>query len=133
MAGDVYSAPPYVGRGGWSWYTGSAAWMQRAAIESIFGFAQHGDELSFTPCLPAAWNDAEIVLTRDDRKLRVLFARAGDSPPAELASAYSARLLGAGERLRWSTLAPGACYLVLLEPAPRDADALAVPSLSRAA
>ena len=39
MAGDVYTAPPYVGRGGWSWYTGSAAWMQRAAIESMFGLA----------------------------------------------------------------------------------------------
>ena len=45
MAGDVYSAPPYVGRGGWSWYTGSAAWMHRAAIESMFGVAQRGDEL----------------------------------------------------------------------------------------
>ena len=39
MAGDIYSAPPYVGRGGWSWYTGSAAWMHRAAIESMFGVA----------------------------------------------------------------------------------------------
>ena len=37
MAGDVYTQPPYVGRGGWSWYTGAAAWMHRAAIESIFG------------------------------------------------------------------------------------------------
>ena len=130
MAGDVYTAPPYVGRGGWSWYTGSAAWMHRAAIESIFGFAQHGDELSFTPCLPAGWNDAEIVLTREDRKLRVLFARAGDSAPAELASAYSARLLGIGERLRWSTLAAGACYLVLLDPVPLAAQAFDVASLS---
>ena len=37
MAGDVYTQPPYVGRGGWSWYTGSAAWMHRAAVESICG------------------------------------------------------------------------------------------------
>jgi cyclic beta-1,2-glucan synthetase len=37
MAGDVYTQPPYVGRGGWSWYTGRAAWMHRAAVESIFG------------------------------------------------------------------------------------------------
>jgi cyclic beta-1,2-glucan synthetase len=124
MAGDVYTAPPYVGRGGWSWYTGSAAWMQRAAIESIFGFAQHGDEVSFTPCLPAAWNDAEIVLTRNDRKLRVLFARAAGSSPAERAAAYSALPLRPGERLRWSTLAPGACYLLVLEPSRPEAEAL---------
>ena len=40
MAGDVYTQPPYVGRGGWSWYTGAAAWLHRAAIESIFGLQQ---------------------------------------------------------------------------------------------
>ncbi|MEO8922036.1 MAG: hypothetical protein ABI330_04280, partial [Caldimonas sp.] len=117
MAGDVYTAAPYVGRGGWSWYTGSAAWLQRAAIESMFGFAQHGDEISFTPCLPNAWNDAEITLTRDGRKLRVLFARPSDAPAAEQAAAYSAVLLGTGERLHWSALADGACYLVVLKAA----------------
>jgi cyclic beta-1,2-glucan synthetase len=37
MAGDIYSQPPYVGRGGWSWYTGAAAWLHRAVIESMFG------------------------------------------------------------------------------------------------
>ncbi|HWK84187.1 MAG TPA: hypothetical protein VNS61_10650, partial [Caldimonas sp.] len=117
MAGDVYSASPWVGRGGWSWYTGSAAWMHRAALESIFGFAQHGDEIEFRPRLPAAWNDAQIVLTRGDRKLRVIFARAGEAPPVEQAAAYSATLLRPGERLRWSTLTPGACCLVLLAAA----------------
>ncbi len=117
MAGDVYTAPPYVGRGGWSWYTGSAAWLQRAAIESMFGFAQHGDEISFRPCLPEAWNDAEIALARGDTKLRVLFARAGAGSPAERAAAFSASLLRPGERLRWSTLAPGARYLVRLDAA----------------
>jgi cyclic beta-1,2-glucan synthetase len=55
MAGDVYSAPPYVGRGGWSWYTGAAAWLQRAAVESMFGLHQGAQELSFTPCLPMDW------------------------------------------------------------------------------
>ena len=64
MAGDVYSAPPYVGRGGWSWYTGSAAWMHRAAIEAMFGVSHHGDELVVRPCLPSAWREAELRLTR---------------------------------------------------------------------
>ncbi len=115
MAGDVYSAPPYVGRGGWSWYTGSAAWMHRAAVESMFGLVQHGDEIEFRPCLPAAWNEAEMLLQRDGKKLRVLFARVGStaSPmePGMLA-------LQAGERLRWSTLpAEAARRIVLAAPA----------------
>jgi cyclic beta-1,2-glucan synthetase len=114
MAGDVYSAPPYVGRGGWSWYTGSAAWMHRAAIESMFGLRQHGDELSFEPCLPSHWNEAELVLTRAGRKLRVVFLRHDGRPPAERAAAYSARLLGTGQAVRWSTLGPVACCVMLM-------------------
>ncbi len=116
MAGDVYTAPPYVGRGGWSWYTGSAAWMHRAALESIFGMRQFGDEVAFEPCLPSAWNDAEIVLSRDGRKLRVLFSRRGDIAPDIQAAASSARLLQRGERIRWSLVAPGACYLLVDSP-----------------
>jgi cyclic beta-1,2-glucan synthetase len=130
MAGDVYTAPPYVGRGGWSWYTGSAAWLQRAAIESMFGLAQRDDEISFTPALPDAWNDAEIVLARAGKKVRVLFARPSGAPPAAQAAAYSALLLQPGERLRWSTLAPGACYLVLLgAPTAAAETAATAPSL----
>ncbi len=60
MAGDVYSQAPYVGRGGWSWYTGAAAWLHRAAIESIFGLQQGAHELCFKPCLPAHWPRAEL-------------------------------------------------------------------------
>jgi cellobiose phosphorylase len=53
MAGDICSQPPYVGRGGWSWYTGAAAWMHRAAIESIFGLpAREAEALGSVPLLP---------------------------------------------------------------------------------
>ncbi len=132
MAGDVYSAEPWVGRGGWSWYTGSAAWMHRAALESIFGFAQHGDEIEFRPRFPTSWNDAEIVLTRGGRTLRVIFARTNDAAPAAQAEAYSATLLQPGERLRWSTLAPGACYLLLLAAAAVADREAASPALVQA-
>ena len=121
MAGDVYTAAPYVGRGGWSWYTGSAAWMHRAALESMFGMRQLGDEVAFEPRLPSAWKDAEITLTRDGRKLRVMFSRGGESSPEAAAAASSAVLLCRGERIRWSTLAPGACYL-LCEPTTKPPD-----------
>jgi cyclic beta-1,2-glucan synthetase len=52
---DVYSTPPHVGRGGWTWYTGSAAWMYRAGLEWILGFRLHGAELVLDPCIPRAW------------------------------------------------------------------------------
>lgn len=55
MAGDVYSEPPHVGRGGWTWYTGSAGWLYRAAIEWILGFRLRGPVLSIDPCIPKSW------------------------------------------------------------------------------
>ena len=62
VAADVYAAAPHVGRGGWTWYTGSAGWMHRAGLESILGLRLHGDGLSFDPCIPCAWPGFEISL-----------------------------------------------------------------------
>jgi len=53
--GDVYSEAPHVGRGGWTWYTGSAGWLYRAGIEWVLGVRQHGGRLAIDPCIPAAW------------------------------------------------------------------------------
>ena len=55
VAADVYSVPPHIGRGGWTWYTGSAAWMYRAGIEGILGIRREGDFVTIEPCIPAAW------------------------------------------------------------------------------
>ena len=55
VAADIYSVPPHVGRGGWTWYTGSAAWMYRAGVEGILGIRREGAFLVIDPCLPAAW------------------------------------------------------------------------------
>jgi cyclic beta-1,2-glucan synthetase len=55
VAADVYSVAPHVGRGGWTWYTGSAAWMYRAGIEGILGLRREGDFLVVRPRLPAVW------------------------------------------------------------------------------
>jgi len=62
MAGDVYAAPGHVGRGGWTWYTGSAAWMQRAGIESILGLRRKGALLIVDPCIPRAWAGFSVRL-----------------------------------------------------------------------
>ncbi len=61
VAADVYSEPPHVGRGGWTWYTGSAGWLYRAGLEWILGFRVRGDRLAVTPCLPAHWPGYELV------------------------------------------------------------------------
>ena len=61
---DVYSVAPHVGRGGWTWYTGSAAWLYRAGLEAILGFRVHGNTLAIDPCLPKAWQGYEIVFRR---------------------------------------------------------------------
>jgi cyclic beta-1,2-glucan synthetase len=55
VAADVYAVPPHTGRGGWTWYTGSAAWMYRLIMESLLGLRLEVDKLRFTPCLPADW------------------------------------------------------------------------------
>jgi cellobiose phosphorylase len=54
-AADVYAVAPHVGRGGWTWYTGSAGWMYRLITESLLGLNRDGDALQFRPCLPADW------------------------------------------------------------------------------
>jgi cyclic beta-1,2-glucan synthetase len=61
VAADVYSAAPHVGRGGWTWYTGSAGWLYRAGIEAILGFRLQGAFLCLAPCIPKAWPGFEIV------------------------------------------------------------------------
>ena len=60
VSADVYSMPPHVGRGGWTWYTGSAGWMYRAALEGILGFCLEGEALRLDPCIPKGWPGYEI-------------------------------------------------------------------------
>jgi cyclic beta-1,2-glucan synthetase len=63
-AGDVYAVWPHTGRGGWTWYTGSAGWMYRAALESILGFKVSGNSLRIEPCIPRGWREFEINYKR---------------------------------------------------------------------
>ena len=61
VAADVYSVPPHTGRGGWTWYTGSAGWMYRVAVEAILGINLRGGALHIDPCIPQAWRGYEVV------------------------------------------------------------------------
>ena len=60
IAGDVYALPPHTGRGGWSWYTGSAGWMYRFIVESLLGLRLEVDKLHIVPCLNADWPEFKI-------------------------------------------------------------------------
>jgi cellobiose phosphorylase len=60
VAADVYAVTPHTGRGGWTWYTGSAAWMYRLIVESLLGLRLEVDKLRFTPCLPPDWAGFKI-------------------------------------------------------------------------
>src|SRR6185295_7194392 len=62
VAADVYGAAPHVGRGGWTWYTGSAGWMQRAGVESILGLRLEDDVLCLDPCIPKTWPRFEMTV-----------------------------------------------------------------------
>jgi cyclic beta-1,2-glucan synthetase len=56
VAADVYTHPAHIGRGGWTWYTGSAAWMYRLGLESILGLRRRGRSFSIAPCVPGSWD-----------------------------------------------------------------------------
>jgi cyclic beta-1,2-glucan synthetase len=66
MAADVYSMSPHIGRGGWTWYTGSAAWMYRLGLEIILGIKRQGNRLIIRPCIPAEWAHYRLTYRHDE-------------------------------------------------------------------
>lgn len=60
VAADLLTRAPHIGRGGWTWYTGSSAWMYRLGLESILGLQRHGSHFTLAPCIPAAWDRFSI-------------------------------------------------------------------------
>jgi len=75
MAADVYSVAPHNGRGGWSWYTGSAGWAYRLLTESLLGVTREGDKLSIRPLLPAAWPEVMIAYQHGSSQYRISVRR----------------------------------------------------------
>jgi len=67
VAADVYGVAPHIGRGGWTWYTGSASWLYRAAIEFVLGFQLRGDHVIFNPKVPGSWQEFEFRFRHDDK------------------------------------------------------------------
>jgi cyclic beta-1,2-glucan synthetase len=77
IAADVYGRPPHTGRGGWTWYTGSAAWMYRVAVERILGLQLRGDRLVLDPCIPSDWPSYDIMLVRGTTTWRIRVSNPG--------------------------------------------------------
>jgi cyclic beta-1,2-glucan synthetase len=75
MAADVYSVAPHVGRGGWTWYTGSAGWMYRAGLEAILGITREGDKLRVKPCIPTGWPGFEAAIQIGATRYEIKVAR----------------------------------------------------------
>lgn len=71
VAADVYGVPPHVGRGGWTWYTGSAAWMYRVIVESLLGFELQGKRLRMNPAIPADWPGFELRFRRGSTEWKI--------------------------------------------------------------
>jgi cyclic beta-1,2-glucan synthetase len=72
IAADIYSVAPHVGRGGWTWYTGSAGWMYRAGLEWILGFHLQGHRLTLSPCIPKHWPRFEILFRYHATRYEIL-------------------------------------------------------------
>ncbi len=91
VVADVYSVLPHVGRGGWSWYTGSAGWLQRTGIESILGIRIMGAVLHMNPCIPKAWPGFEATIAWRTSRYRIVV----ENPQAAGRGLLSLRLDGA--------------------------------------
>ncbi len=71
VAADVYGVVPHTGRGGWTWYTGSAGWMYRLIIESLLGIHLEGKQLRIAPCIPADWPEYRVRYRHEDTVYRI--------------------------------------------------------------
>lgn len=77
ISADIYGVEPHVGRGGWSWYTGSASWMYRAAIEAILGLELSKNKLRLRPNVPASWESFQITYRREKTTFHITYLNQG--------------------------------------------------------
>ena len=84
VAADVYALAPHTGRGGWTWYTGSAGWMYRLVVESLLGLNLEADRLRLAPCLPPEWNGFSVRYRYRETLYHIVVSRSestGDGHP----------------------------------------------------
>jgi cellobiose phosphorylase len=82
VTADVYAVPPHIGRGGWSWYTGSSGWMYRLMIESLLGLTREPDRLLLSPRIPADWEGFTLSYRHGEATYRIRVVRGEGALPA---------------------------------------------------
>ncbi len=105
VAGDIASAPPHRGRGGWSWYTGAAAWSWRLAVEGLLGLKLHDGKIQVEPSLPGDWKGFEVTLRRNGQTIDLKVER-----QPENGEGYRLTVDGVaieGNEVSFPTVAPG--------------------------
>ena len=98
VAADVYAARDKMGRGGWTWYTGSAGWMYRAAVEGLLGLSPHPGGFALDPGLPDDWPGFRATLSRDGRTVSIEVGRSG----TDITTTVDGRPLAQGEVIRFA-------------------------------
>lgn len=116
VAADVYTVAPYAGRGGWSWYTGSAGWLLRAALESLCGVVVKHEALHINPCLPPHWPEASVTVRREGRNWRVVLCQGDRVLQAALAREGQARAHPAGTPVRLEDFPANGVLVVDAQP-----------------
>ncbi|MGM9515083.1 GH36-type glycosyl hydrolase domain-containing protein [Roseateles sp. DB2] len=116
VTADICSQSPWAGRGGWSWYSGSAAGLYRVAVEFICGLELNGHRLRFAPLLPSHWPAVHLTLLRHGRTWRFSLCRRDATQEIAAAQAGTAKRLEVREWLVTDANATDTHYLVLLPP-----------------
>jgi cyclic beta-1,2-glucan synthetase len=109
VAADITGTPPHAGRGGWTWYTGSSGWMQRAGMESIIGLRLQAGTLLFDPCIPAAWPGFEVTLRHGTARYVIRVENPGGFERGIAQASLDGVALGGGP-LRLDLQDDGACH-----------------------
>jgi cyclic beta-1,2-glucan synthetase len=84
IAADVYRTKPYIGMGGWTWYTGSSGWMYRLIVEAILGIQRHGDYLLIKPCIPESWNSYKLTYRFEEAVYQIDVQNSADNSVEEI-------------------------------------------------
>ena len=100
----MYAVAPHTGRGGWTWYTGSAGWMYRLIVESLLGLKLEADKLHIAPCMPPEWNEYKLTYRYRSTEYRITVRRS--EATEEQPKTTSVTLDGVSE---------GTAYIVLID------------------
>ena len=119
VAADVYSTAPHEGRGGWTWYTGSAGWMYRAGIEGLLGMTRAGNTLQLNPCFPKHWPKLAATVTLGDARVNITILNAEHSGHGIVSAELNRTPLQVGQNGISVPLTPGAYDLTVVLGGPQ--------------